>query len=235
MFANAFESIYPNVFQLIREIKVERKYARIKAASKAKTFEEKLVASVEAELSGKTKHIANDMMKLESDIFFEILTKLYKRRDCKVLTIHDAILVLNVNCKVCEPTVIMDIMRKVYQKYHLFPQFGIGEFNPQKWKDEIEREKVNQSLIASKIKKLEEYLATGKKQTIEILYLLGTNQIEIVVDSDNSLHFHRLFKYSIKRGKKGNIAKKYKQIQKTTKKIPRNIKSFLDFFGSCYE
>jgi len=218
MFANAFESIYPSVFQLIRDMKIERKYARAIAVSKAKTYKEKIIASVEVESSGKTKHIANDMMKLESDIFFEILTKLYKRRDCKAVTIHDAILVLNVNSKICELETVMSIMKKVYQKYNLLPQFGIDEFNPLKWKNEIEREKANQPLIASKIKELEEHAASGQKQAIEILALLETNQIEIVVDSDNFLHFHRLFKHSTKRGEKGNVTKKYKKIQKATKK-----------------
>ncbi len=218
LFANAFQSIYPNVFQLITEMKVERKFAVTIAKSKAKTLEEKMIVEMEAENSGETKHIANDMMKLESEIFFEILTELYKRRDCKALTIHDAILVLNVNKKVCEPTTVMNIMQKVYKKYHLRPEFGIDKYDSAKWKTESEMEKANQPLIAAKIKELEEHATNGKKQAIQVLELLNNNQIEIVVDSDNSLYFHRLFKHSTKRGEKGSVTKKYKQIQKATKK-----------------
>jgi hypothetical protein len=223
IFAKSFEAIYPNVFKLVTEMKVERKYAVTIAKSKAKTLEEKMVAAVMAEVSGKTKHIANDMMQLESDIFFEILTKLYKRRDCKALTIHDAILVLNVNKIVCEPKAVMDIMKKVYKKYHLFPEFGVDKYDSLKWKSESEKEKSNQPLIAAKIKELENLASNGQKQAIEILELLNDNQIELVVDnSDNSLHFHRLFKHSTKRGEKGSVTKKYKQIQKATKKYLEN-------------
>jgi hypothetical protein len=221
IFAKAFKTIYPNVFELLKKMKLERKYAVSETMKgKPKTLLEYAKAKFECEFAGKTKHISNDMMKLESTIFFEILEKIYARRDCKALTIHDAIIVLDTNSKKeCNIDVIENIMRKVYKKYHLYPQFGIDKFNPLKWHDELEREKANQPLIEAKIKELEEHAAKDKKSAIEILDLINNNELELIVESDNTLHFHRLFKHSMKRGEKGKITKKYKQIQKASKKF----------------
>jgi len=223
MFAKAFKAVYPNVFELIRELKFERKFAPYEAMSKYTEFTDKMVAKFLCVLEGKTKYISNDMMKLESTIFFEILEKVYARRDCKALTIHDAIIVLDINSKKeCKQEVIINIMRKVYKKYHLYPQFSIEEFNPLKWRDELEREKANQPLIEAKIKELEDHATKGEKRAKEILELISNNQLEIVVESDNTLHFHRLFKHSTKRGEKGAVTEKYKQIQKASKKYLKN-------------
>jgi len=220
MFAKAFKAIYPNVYDLIVKMKFERKYAISEAMKgKPKTLLEYVKAKAECESSGKEKHISNDMMKLESTIFFEILEKVYARRDCKALTIHDAIIVLDINSKKeCTPDVIKNIINKVYKKYHLHPQFGVDEFNPVKWHDESEREKANQPLIEAKIKHLEEAAAKGEKRAIEVLDLINNNDLEIIVENDNTLHFHRLFKHSTKRGEKGAVTEKYKKIQKASKK-----------------
>lgn len=219
MFAKAFKEIYPNVYDLISKMKWERKYAAVNAMKKHKSYLDAIVAKIECERAGKTKHISNDMMKLESSIFFEILEKLYARRDCKALTIHDAIIVLDTNSKKeCKKETIENIMRNVYKKYNLLPQFSTDYYDPHNWRAELEREKENQPLIDAIMKKIEEDAAKGKKIAIETLKLIYDNEIEIVVESDNTLHFHRLFEHSTRRREKGAVRKKYKQIQKASKK-----------------
>jgi len=213
MFAKAFKEIYPNVYELIVTMKKERENAVYEY-----TFTEENAEAYLCELEEKTKHISNDMMKLESAIFFEILDKIYKRRDCKALTIHDAIIVLDTNSKKkCNSGIITNIMKKVYEKYHLHPQFSI-EFNPLNWRIELERAETNEPLIAAKIKEIEEDAAKGKKIAIETLELINNNEIEIAFDDKNTPYFHRLFEHSTKPGEKGAINKKYKQIQKASKK-----------------
>ena len=220
MFAKTFKAVYPNVYEFIIKMKFERKNLSKIAMNKYTNWLDKAVAKFESEvIKRETKHISNDMMELESTIFFEILEKVYARRDCKALTIHDAIIVLNTRTKKeCSAEVIKNTMRKVYKKYNLYPQFSIDEFDPLKWREDAEREKANQPLIETKFKEIEAEAAKGKKNAIEIIDLINKNEIELIVENDNTLHFHRLYKHSTKRGEKGAVTKKYKTIQKATKK-----------------
>jgi len=232
MFAQAFKEVYPNVYDLITKMKLERINAPYEAMREFENFTEKMVAKLLCVFEGKTKHISNDMMKLESNIFFEILEKLYARRDCKALIIHDAIIVLDTNSKKeCKKETIENIMRNVYKKYNLLPQFSTDKYNPLKWHEDLKKEKENQPLIEAIIKEIEEDAAKGKKLAIETLKLINDGEIEIVVEDDNTLQFHRLFKHSTRRKVKGTIdsgdtkgvvTKKYKQIQKASKKYLKN-------------
>lgn len=82
-FAKSFKKKYPSVYKLVKESKRDDR-----------TF------------------LANQMMRIESDIFRSILTKLYAKR-FKVLTIHDAIVVLDTKANdQCSPELVRSIIEK---------------------------------------------------------------------------------------------------------------------------
>lgn len=91
-FAKVFKKKYPSVYKLIKESK-----------KNDRTF------------------LANQMMKIESSLFRNILAKLYAKR-FKVLTIHDAIVVLDVKANAqCTPELVKSIIEKEYQLIDLLP------------------------------------------------------------------------------------------------------------------
>lgn len=91
-FAKVFNKKYPSVYKLIKESKKDDR-----------TF------------------LANQMMKIESSLFRNILAKLYAKR-FKVLTIHDAIVVLDVKANAqCTPELVKSIIEKEYQLIDLLP------------------------------------------------------------------------------------------------------------------
>lgn len=91
-FAKVFKKKYPSVYKLIKESK-----------KNDRTF------------------LANQMMKIESSLFRNILAKLYVKR-FKVLTIHDAIVALDVKANAqCTPELVKSIIEKEYQLIDLLP------------------------------------------------------------------------------------------------------------------
>lgn len=91
-FAKVFKRKYPSVYKLVKESKREDR-----------TF------------------LANQMMKIESSLFRNILAKLYAKQ-FKVLTIHDAIVVLDVKANAqCTPELVKSIIEKEYQLIDLLP------------------------------------------------------------------------------------------------------------------
>ena len=91
-FAKVFKRKYPSVYKLMKESKREDR-----------TF------------------LANQMMKIESSLFRNILAKLYAKQ-FKVLTIHDAIVVLDVKANAqCTPELVKSIIEKEYQLIDLLP------------------------------------------------------------------------------------------------------------------
>ena len=91
-FAKSFKKKYPSVYKLVKESKREDR-----------TF------------------LANQMMKIESSLFRNILAKLYAKQ-FKVLTIHDAIVVLDVKANAqCTPELVKSIIEKEYQLIDLLP------------------------------------------------------------------------------------------------------------------
>ena len=84
-FAKVFKKKYPSVYKLIKESK-----------KNDRTF------------------LANQMMRIESDIFRSILTKLYAKK-FRVLTIHDAVIVLDVKANTkCNPELVQSINVSAY-------------------------------------------------------------------------------------------------------------------------
>ena len=110
-FAKSFKKKYPSVYKLVKESKREDR-----------TF------------------LANQMMRIESDIFRSTLTKLYVKR-FKVLTIHDAIVVLDVKANnQCTPELIRLIIEKEYLRIGLFPNVSVDYYSTEHVARELRQE-----------------------------------------------------------------------------------------------
>ena len=110
-FAKVFKKKYPSVYKLVKESKREDR-----------TF------------------LANKMMRIESDIFRSILTKLYVKR-FKVLTIHDAIVVLDTKANdQCTPELIRSIIEKEYLRIGLFPNISVDYYSTEHVARELQQE-----------------------------------------------------------------------------------------------
>ena len=103
VFAKMFKKRFPNVYKVVEEQKkgLER---------------------------DKRTVLSNRMMGLESELFQEVLTLLYNKR-YKVVSIHDAVVVLDVpSNKTCTPQLVKDVIKKVYRKNGLCPDVSIDVY-----------------------------------------------------------------------------------------------------------
>lgn len=117
-FAKSFKKKYPSVYKLVKESKREDR-----------TF------------------LANQMMRIESDIFRSILTKLYAKR-FRVLTIHDAVIVLDVKANTkCNPELVQSIIGKEYQRIGLFPNSSVDYYSTENVAKELQQEEQDLKLI----------------------------------------------------------------------------------------
>ena len=110
-FAKVFKKKYPSVYKLVKESKRDDR-----------TF------------------LANHMMRIESDIFRSILIKLYAKR-FKVLTIHDAIVVLDTKANdQCTPELIHSIIEKEYLRINLCPNVSVDYYSTENVIKELRQE-----------------------------------------------------------------------------------------------
>lgn len=117
-FAKVFKKKYPSVYKLIKESK-----------KNDRTF------------------LANQMMRIESDIFRSILTKLYAKK-FRVLTIHDAVIVLDVKANTkCNPKLVQSIIEKEYQRIGLFPNSSVDYYSTENVAKELQQEEQDLKLI----------------------------------------------------------------------------------------
>lgn len=117
-FAKVFKKKYPSVYKLIKESK-----------KNDRTF------------------LANQMMRIESDIFRSILTKLYAKK-FRVLTIHDAVIVLDVKANTkCNPKLVQSILGKEYQRIGLFPNSSVDYYSTENVAKELQQEEQDLKLI----------------------------------------------------------------------------------------
>ncbi|RHH88571.1 hypothetical protein [Bacteroides caccae] len=117
-FAKVFKKKYPSVYKLIKESK-----------KNDRTF------------------LANQMMRIESDIFRSILTKLYAKK-FRVLSIHDAVIVLDVKANTkCNPELVQSIIGKEYQRIGLFPNSSVDYYSTENVAKELQQEEQDLKLI----------------------------------------------------------------------------------------
>jgi len=114
IYAKAFQMKYPDVAGIIRQYK-------IKFQNQCK--EQKLVFNKNGRDKDKIQ-LAHKLMQLESYIFTEILTRLYRKRSFRGVAIHDAIAVLDTSTN---PEDVKKTMEKVYSEIGLCPTFSIDK------------------------------------------------------------------------------------------------------------
>lgn len=121
MFATQFKRDYPNVYNLILRWKEPLKY---KDLNKCLTDYKKAVVLNGSTVMDKDQNTAlpNLMMTLESNIYREILSRLFKRR-ISAVHIHDAIVIPETRAHV-EISTIEKVMRDVYKQFGLHPTFS---------------------------------------------------------------------------------------------------------------
>lgn len=74
--------------------------------------------------------LPNRMMRLESSLFYEILSRCYMK-GWMIINIHDAVVVLNVEeNESCIPDKVKNIIKEVYHEKGLFPSVSVDTFTP---------------------------------------------------------------------------------------------------------
>ena len=117
-FAKVFKKKYPSIYKLIKENKKNDR-----------------------------TYLANEMMKIESSLFRNILTKLYAKR-FKVLTIHDAIVILDVKANTqCTPELVKSIIEKEYQLIDLLPDVSTDYYTVDNVANTLQQEEQDLKLI----------------------------------------------------------------------------------------
>lgn len=114
VYAKAFQEKYPTVSKIIRYYK---------RTFHAQCEEQEQVMNKNGRDKDKIQ-LAHKLMQLESYIFTEILTRLYKKRTFRGVAIHDAIAVFDT---FTSPEDVSIIMERVYFEIGLSPTFSIEE------------------------------------------------------------------------------------------------------------
>ncbi len=151
-YAKIFKKQFPNVYKVVRKQKQEDR-----------------------------TRLANDMMRLESELFHQILTKLFNKR-FKVISIHDAIVVLDVktNSK-CTVEVVKEIIQNVYNDRGLSPDISTDTYDAT---STLANEATTNKLIESFMYRLEEGIAENDEECIELKSKLETSEIELLPNHD---------------------------------------------------
>ena len=165
VFAKMFKKRFPNVYKVVEEQK------------KGLTRDKRTVLS-------------NRMMALESELFQEVLTLLYNKR-YKVVSIHDAVVVLDVlSNKNCTPQLVKDIIKKVYRKNGLYPDVSIDVYGQAHMRQFMEEEE-NLSAKAQEYRSVLQVAAdNGDSKAQAILSDLSNGYREICYDSNHNIIAH---------------------------------------------
>lgn len=99
-YGKLFKSIYPNVFKAVNHYKPK----------------------------GEESELSNSMMRLESEIFYIILEKLYTKKGLDVINIHDAIVVLDTSDEKYKIEDIENVILEVYHSFNLFPSLDATNY-----------------------------------------------------------------------------------------------------------
>ena len=156
-YAKVFRGQFPNVYKVVRKQKE----------------------------SDRTR-LSNDMMKLESKLFHEILMKLYNKR-YKVVSIHDAIVVLDVKANEnCTVDVVRDIITKIYTSAGLHPDISVDYYGKEYVEKVLENEEKANRLIENFTIDLHNLCEEGDEEANEIKRQLDQFEIELLPNHDYS-------------------------------------------------
>lgn len=145
--------------------------------------------------------LSNRMMALESELFHEILTLLYNKR-FRVLSIHDAIVVLDTpSNKRSTPELVQSIIHKVYRKNDLYPNVSTDYYG----QDNLQRFMQDEEQLSAKAAEyratLEQAATNGNETAQEILNDLNNGYRVICYDDENNVIAHLVNPKDLKRRK----------------------------------
>lgn len=162
-YAKIFAKEFPNVYKVVRESKKDNR----------------------------TK-LANDMMKLESELFGKILSELYSKK-FKVISIHDAIVVLDVKQnEKCTEEIVKEVMTDVYRKYGLHPNISVDYYGKECMENLMKKNMLLKELITDYISQLKELAENGDEDAVATLKKIENGDYDFYLDTDNQLKLHPL-------------------------------------------
>lgn len=136
--------------------------------------------------------LANNMMRIESELFGEILVELYAKK-FKVISIHDAIVVLDVKQnKKCTEEVVKGVMAKVYRKHGLHPDISVDYYGKECMERTMEQNMLLTSRVNDYMPKLQEAAERGNEDAISTIKDITDGVYEFCLDKNNQLILHPL-------------------------------------------
>lgn len=159
-FERLFAKQYPSVFSLIMQFRKQKN----------------------------EEHLACIMMRLESTLFHEILKRLYKKRSCNVINIHDAIIMLDTKgTGRFKAHDIELVIKDVYREFGLIPTCSIDYFSLDTAFEQLNKMNNDRDIIDSIIKDARKYSedtsSAYHKLSIEMLHDIEFGCKEIVVEN----------------------------------------------------
>ena len=145
----------------------------------------------ESKRENRTK-LANDMMKIESELFGKILVGLYAKK-FKVISIHDAIVVLDVKQnEKCTEEVVKQVMTDVYRKYGLHPDISVDYYGKECMEKLMEQNRLLKDLITDYVLQLKGLAQEGDEDAISLLKKIANGDYDFYIDKDGQLRLHPL-------------------------------------------
>lgn len=179
---------------MFREVFYSKKLtARGKEYAKifAKEFPNVYTVVLDSKRENRTK-LANDMMKIESELFGKILVELYAKK-FKVISIHDAIVVLDVKQnEKCTERVVKQVMTDVYRKYGLHPDISVDYYGKECMEKLMEQNRLLKDLITDYVLQLKGLAQEGDEDAISLLKKIANGNYDFYIDKDGQLRLHPL-------------------------------------------
>ena len=162
-YAKIFAKEFPNVYKVVRESKKDN-----------------------------STKLANDMMKIESELFGKILVELYSKK-FKVISIHDAIVVLDVKQnEKCTEEIVKEVMTDVYRKYGLRPDISVDYYGKECMEKIMEQNRLLKDLITDYVLQLKGLSQEGDEDAISLLKKIGNGDYDFYIDKNGQLMLHPL-------------------------------------------
>lgn len=179
---------------MFREVFYSKKLtARGKEYAKifAKEFPNVYTVVLDSKRENRTK-LANDMMKIESELFGKILVELYAKK-FKVISIHDAIVVLDVKQnEKCTEEVVKQVMTGVYRKYGLHSEISVDYYGKECMEKLMGQNRLLKDLITDYVLQLKGLAQEGDEDAISLLKKIGNGDYDFNIDKDGQLMLHPL-------------------------------------------
>jgi len=179
---------------MFREVFYSKKLtARGKEYAKifAKDFPNVYKVVLDSKRENRTK-LANDMMKIESELFGKIVVELYAKK-FKVISIHDAIVVLDVKQnEKCTEEIVKEVMTDVYRKYGLHPNISVDYYGKECMENLMKKNMLLKELITDYVSQLKGLAEEGDEDATTTLKKIGNGNYDFYLDTDNQLKLHPL-------------------------------------------